>query len=98
VVGLLRQPLYAQGAVTFELGDVVVAFTDGVSEAMNVQDEEWGEENLIAVAETCAGLSAAESVSRILAAAHAFTAGAPQHDDMTVVVLQVLSNAGGLPR
>jgi phosphoserine phosphatase RsbU/P len=93
VVGLLRQPLYTQGAITLEFGDLVVAFTDGVSEAMNVQDEEWGEENLIAVAKTCAGLPAAESVHRIMAAAHAFTAGAPQHDDMTLVLLQVLPNA-----
>jgi len=93
VIGLLQQPPYAQGAFTLEFGDLVVAFTDGISEAMNSQNEEWGEENLIGVAKTCAGLPAAESVSRIMAAAHAFTAGAPQHDDMTLVVLRVLSSA-----
>ena len=93
VVGLLQQSAYAQGAFTLEFGDLVVAFTDGISEAMNSQNEEWGEENLIGVAKTCAGLSAAEAVSRIIAAAHAFTAGAPQHDDMTLVVLRVLSSA-----
>jgi phosphoserine phosphatase RsbU/P len=97
VVGLLQQAPYTQGAFTLEFGDLVVAFTDGVSEAMNVEDEEWGEENLIGVAKTCAGLSAAESVCRIMTAAHAFTAGAPQHDDMTLVVLHVLSSSAVPP-
>jgi sigma-B regulation protein RsbU (phosphoserine phosphatase) len=90
VVGLLQHTFYAQGSFTLEPGDLVFAFTDGISEAMNAQDEEWGEECLLEVAKTCGGLSAAESVSRIMAAAHAFTAGAPQHDDMTLVVLHVL--------
>lgn len=93
VVGLLPQAAYTQGAFTLEFGDLVVAFTDGISEAMNAENQEWGEENLIAVAKSCAGLHAAESVSRIMAAAHAFTAGAPQFDDMTLVVLRVLPRA-----
>jgi sigma-B regulation protein RsbU (phosphoserine phosphatase) len=58
---------------------------------MNGDDEEWGEERLIDFAKTCYGLTAAEAMSRIMAAAQAFAAGAPQHDDMTVVVLRVLA-------
>ena len=64
-------------------------FTDGVTESMNVRDEEWGEERLIELAKTCRGLPAREGMTRILTAAQAFAGGAPQHDDMTLVVLRV---------
>jgi len=93
VVGLLPQSSYAQGSFTLQAGDLLLAFTDGISEAMNPQDEEWGEEKLIEITKTCEGLSAADSVSRIMAGAHSFAEGASQHDDMTVVVLHVLSSA-----
>jgi phosphoserine phosphatase RsbU/P len=88
VIGLLPQR-YQQGMFAHEAGDLVVLFTDGVSESMNVRNEEWGEQRLIELAKTCHGLPALECMRRILAAALAFAAGAPQHDDMTLVVLRV---------
>jgi serine phosphatase RsbU (regulator of sigma subunit) len=45
---------------------------------------------MIAEAQASANLSAAELLQRLLLAADAFAAGAPQHDDMTLVVLRVL--------
>ena len=90
VIGLLRQR-YQQGCFSLEPGDLVVLFTDGVSESMNARDEEWGEDRLIEFAKTCYGLPAFETMNRILAAAEAFASGAPQHDDMTLVVLRVLT-------
>jgi sigma-B regulation protein RsbU (phosphoserine phosphatase) len=89
VIGLFPGP-YQRGVFSHEAGDLVVLFTDGVSESMNVRDEEWGEERLIEFVKTCHGLSAMEGTSRILAAAQSFAGGAPQHDDMTLVVLRVL--------
>lgn len=88
VVGLL-QHRYQRGVFSHEAGDLVVLFTDGVSESMNVRYEDWGEERLIGFAKTCHGFPALEGVKRILAAAQAFAGGAPQHDDMTLVVLRV---------
>ena len=88
VVGLLPHR-YQRGFFSLEAADLVVLFTDGVSESMNARYEEWGEERLIEFAKTCHGLAAAEATRRILAAAQAFAAGAPQHDDMTLVVLRV---------
>ena len=89
VIGLLRQ-CYQQAAFPLEPGDQVVLFTDGVSESMNARDEEWGEDRLIEFAKTCHGMPASAAMTQILAAAEAFAAGAPQHDDMTLVVLRVL--------
>jgi len=89
VVGLLRHH-YELGVFSHEPGDLVVLFTDGVSESMNSRYEEWGEERLIELAKTCHGLPSVDGLKRILAAAQAFAAGAAQHDDMTLVVLRVL--------
>jgi phosphoserine phosphatase RsbU/P len=89
VIGLLLPQRYEAGVFSHEIGDLLVLFTDGVSESMNIRNEEWGEERLIALAKTCHGLSPSEGMRRILAAAQAFAGGAPQHDDMTLVVLRV---------
>ncbi len=89
VVGLLRER-YRQESFALESGDLMVLFTDGISESMNAREEEWGEERLIEFAKTCHGLPAFEAMTRIMAAAEAFAAGASQHDDMTLVVLRIL--------
>jgi sigma-B regulation protein RsbU (phosphoserine phosphatase) len=88
VIGLLRHS-YEQAVFSHEDGDLLVLFTDGVSESMNTQFEEWGEERLIEFAKTCYGLPASEGLRRILSAAQGFAAGASQHDDMTLVVLRI---------
>jgi len=90
VVGLLRDFPYQQGSFGLEPDDLLVAFTDGVSEAMNTTDQEWGEEQLIETAKVCHTLPTGEIITTIMAAADAFAAGAPQHDDMTLVVLRVM--------
>jgi phosphoserine phosphatase RsbU/P len=94
VVGLLPKYACQQATITLVPGDVMVAYTDGVSEAMNPADEEWGEERMMEAAENCAGLAANEMIRRLIAAADAFAAGAKQHDDMTLSVLRVLSLGG----
>jgi sigma-B regulation protein RsbU (phosphoserine phosphatase) len=90
VVGLLRDVTYLQQTIALEYGDLLVAYTDGVSEAMNPADEEWGEEKLIETIQACDGLSARDTLARIMAAADQFAAGAKQHDDMTLTVMRVV--------
>ena len=87
VVGLLENYPYQQAAVTIAPGDIFVAFTDGISEAMNDAQDEFGEERLIETVEGCVGLSPAEIIACIMRSADAFAAGAKQNDDMTLVVL-----------
>jgi sigma-B regulation protein RsbU (phosphoserine phosphatase) len=90
VIGLLPEAQYTQAAVQLQPGDVLIAFTDGISEAMTHASEEWGEERLIPCAAAALaaspGASAQAILNCILTAADAFTAGAPQHDDMTLLV------------
>ena len=90
VVGLLESFPYQQATLTIAPGDIFIAFTDGISEAMNGADEEWGEAQLMETIKRCAGLRPAEIIPRIMQAADTFVAGAKQHDDMTLVVLRSL--------
>ncbi|HEX5733739.1 MAG TPA: SpoIIE family protein phosphatase [Blastocatellia bacterium] len=90
VVGLLRNFPYSQATVTMEPGDALVAFTDGISEAMNPEEEEWGEDNLIEAVKECDGLTASDMLGRLVEAADRFAAGAKQHDDMTLLIVRVL--------
>ena len=70
-------------------GDVFLFFTDGISEAMNVRGELYGEERLRAVLSREPGATAEQVRDRVLAEVQAFQGPAPQHDDMTMVVLRV---------
>lgn len=88
VMGVFREVHYDQAQISLGSGDVLVVFTDGMSEAMSAGDEEWGEDRLIEAACACAHLSAREIVSSLMAAVDGFTAEAPQHDDITLVVLK----------
>jgi sigma-B regulation protein RsbU (phosphoserine phosphatase) len=89
VVGLFPTSPFCEGFVQLEKGDGVVAFTDGVSEAMNYDDEEFDEERLMAALRKIEGRTAAEMISQILGDVDQFTAGAKRHDDMTLVVVRV---------
>ena len=88
VIGLLPECVYSQGEVQLGPGDLLVAFTDGVSEAMNGSQEEWGEERLLPVLQQTRCEPPAVVIERVMAAADAYVAGAPQHDDMTLVVVK----------
>ncbi|MGB9123294.1 MAG: SpoIIE family protein phosphatase [Candidatus Angelobacter sp.] len=90
VVGLLEGYPYQQGHVLLVPGDILVAYTDGISEAMNSAEEEWGEDRAMEVIQRCDGLPAQEILQRVFAAADAFVANAEQHDDMTLVILRVV--------
>jgi sigma-B regulation protein RsbU (phosphoserine phosphatase) len=90
VVGLLETFPYQQGSVYLGIDDILVAYTDGISEAMNSADEEWGEDCLMKTVEACGGLNAQQVLDRIFKDADTFVAGAKQHDDMTLVVLRTV--------
>ena len=89
VIGLLAGAVYKEQILHLLPGDIVLAFTDGISEAMNASEDDWGEDRMIAEAQAHADLNAEELLQRLFRAADAFAAGAPQHDDMTLVVLRL---------
>ncbi len=92
VVGMLPSMLvnYRQGEIQLQPGDTLVGYTDGISEAMNPQEEEWSEDEMLEKLKTVADKSAAEILPFIVACADEFAAGAKQHDDMTMIVVKVI--------
>ncbi len=89
VIGLLPEASYEQDSLLLHPGDLLLTYTDGISEAMSAADEEWGEEAMILAAQCQSDQTAADVVTAIFEAADAFTQKAQQHDDMTVLVMRL---------
>jgi sigma-B regulation protein RsbU (phosphoserine phosphatase) len=87
-IGLKRHFAFRQAEVTLSPGDLLVAFTDGLSESMNHRREEWGEDELAIAALELSRRSVPEIVDGLIRGAEGFAEGAPQHDDMTLIVLR----------
>jgi sigma-B regulation protein RsbU (phosphoserine phosphatase) len=83
---------FQQESVKLAVGDVLLLFSDGVSEAMNAAEEEFGETRLQELLIQHADESAQELVERILTAIHDFTGQTPWHDDLTLMVLSPKEN------
>ena len=78
----------ARESLAIEPGDTFVLFSDGVSEATNLEEDFYGEERLLATLGTTLGATSADPVARVLADVRAFTAGARQSDDITVLAVR----------
>jgi sigma-B regulation protein RsbU (phosphoserine phosphatase) len=72
-----------------EAGDLYLLFTDGISEAMNNRDDLFGESRLGRLIEAHAHLPSEELRERVLREIAAFVGDAPQHDDITMILLKV---------
>lgn len=92
-LGAIHQATYAQTTVPLRAGDRLLLVSDGVVEAMNARGELWGFERLERVFAAVGHAEPATIISRILDEVRAFMGATPQHDDMTLVALQV--GAGG---
>jgi predicted permease len=89
VVGMFPEMDYEEATVQLNPGDVLVAFTDGVPEAHNLEDEEFGEERLQALVRQTAHLAADDIGARISAEMKKWIQDAEQYDDLTFIVVKV---------
>lgn len=88
-LGILPNIELPQAYVTLTCGDVLVLYTDGVTDALDLGgEEEFGDTRLTEVVREHAGLSAQEMTHEILRAIEEFSQGAPQFDDVTLVVVK----------
>jgi phosphoserine phosphatase RsbU/P len=90
VLGVFEDHAFVESELSIGAQDRLVLFTDGVSEAWNAAEEEFGEARIVAAARGAAGTHAEETQRRILEALETFTRGA-YHDDVTTLVLTVQS-------
>jgi serine phosphatase RsbU (regulator of sigma subunit)/DNA-binding response OmpR family regulator len=87
VLGLFAAAQYEAATLRLQPGDHLVLFTDGVVEALNTAGEEFGTDRLVALLRANAQASASEILARLQEAVLAFSAHAPQHDDITMMIL-----------
>jgi phosphoserine phosphatase RsbU/P len=87
-VGMFPEAEYESASIKLEKGDFLVIYTDGVSEAVNTKTEMFEEERLQHLLETFQGQTVEQLAETIREGVKAFTQGAPQSDDITVLVVQ----------
>jgi sigma-B regulation protein RsbU (phosphoserine phosphatase) len=88
-VGISADAQFVSGTFQFEVNDVLVAYTDGITEADNAGGEFWGERRLENLLRTCNRRTPAQIIKRIQNGVATFAKGRPQRDDMTLVVMRV---------
>ena len=87
-VGILAEAPYQSGTARLEPGDWLVIFTDGVVEAVNQKDEEYGEAALLRLVDRESGSPPAELLRSLLAELDRYVGNTPQHDDITCLLLK----------
>jgi serine phosphatase RsbU (regulator of sigma subunit) len=87
--GEMFQSMLEERTVSLANGDLIVLFTDGISETMNEAFDCYGEARLSKVIEQYAHLPFDQLRSYILAELRAFAGAADQHDDMTMILMRV---------
>jgi sigma-B regulation protein RsbU (phosphoserine phosphatase) len=88
-VGMLHNALYRESQLSLEAGDVLLIYTDGLTEAPNPEGEEFGPGRLEAFAREHLDLGAATLRDAILAEVERFAGGPTTNDDLTLVVARV---------
>jgi sigma-B regulation protein RsbU (phosphoserine phosphatase) len=87
-LGIMEGAPYQSAEVIIDSGDWLAAFTDGVVEAENILQQEYGEGRLLAMLNAGATLAPAMLLNNILVDIDLFVGSAPQHDDVTCVLLR----------
>ncbi len=92
-VGMFVEAEYQSARINLDSGDFLVIYTDGVSEASNLQNDLFEESRLREIVEKFDGDNVSALADSIREGMKAFTQGAPQSDDVTILVIQYKGNA-----
>lgn len=88
ILGILPKAAYSEFREKMQPGDVLILYTDGVTEAPDPSGDEFGEDRLAALVASMLDRPAAEIVEAIHTAVAEYTQGAPAADDITVVAVR----------
>jgi sigma-B regulation protein RsbU (phosphoserine phosphatase) len=86
-LGILEEANYEETQFQMEPGDKVVFYTDGIVEAMDKNQQIYGFERLQAVIKSSPAETAEALMNDIISSVSDFTGAAPQHDDLTIIVV-----------
>ena len=90
MVGAIDDFKYSEETLQLEHGDTLLLYTDGVTEAINSGDEEFGEQRLQAVLAQLTSNSSQDIIERIKACVSDFAGEAEQSDDITLLAIKRL--------
>jgi serine phosphatase RsbU (regulator of sigma subunit) len=90
-LGLMPGARYECEQATLAPGDLLLVFTDGLVEAEDNHEEEYGEFRMLKTLESYAGASAPDILKSLMESADRFVGSAPQHDDITCLVLRAVA-------
>jgi sigma-B regulation protein RsbU (phosphoserine phosphatase) len=88
-LGIREEASYESGAAVLRSGDWILIFTDGLIEAVNSKDEEYGEQRMFNVLNGGTGATPQELLTRMMADLDEFVGPTPQHDDVTCLLINV---------
>jgi sigma-B regulation protein RsbU (phosphoserine phosphatase) len=92
VLSVVEDFPYEEETVELQPGDCLVMYSDGITEAVNPDDVQFGEEGLFRVVNTSTHAPASAIIDTIVSAVRAHAGTAPQADDMTLVVIKRLES------
>ncbi len=90
LLGAFADAVYQMGEVSLKSQDLIFFYSDGLTEARNQQDEEFGEQRLIGLLLKWSYLSADQLKEKIIYEVNDFASGTVQYDDQTLAVLKIL--------
>lgn len=88
-LGLFDGLPYSTHSIECNVGDMLLIYTDGVTEAFSVDEEQYGEDRLVNLVEDCFALHPHELVDRVSYSVASYSEGAEQSDDITMLALEV---------
>lgn len=88
VLGFMEEYQFEEDSVNLKNGDTIIIYSDGITEAMNKNSEEFGEERLLTKIKDCILLKAVNIIQAVFDAVKAFVQDVPQSDDITIVVIK----------
>ncbi len=87
-IGIQPEAKYESASVALAPGDWLIIFTDGLVEAENTRQEEYGETRLLSTIAAGAATAPAEMLNRLMAELDLFVGATPQHDDVTCLLVR----------
>ncbi len=90
ILGMMEDVQYETATLSLKPGDRIVMYTDGITEAANTDEEEFGEARLIQCVHSNSGLSAGDLLKKISDSVKEFSDPLPQADDITMVVIKMV--------
>jgi len=89
-LGILEDAAYEDTQLSLAPGDKVILYTDGIVEAMNADKEIFGFDRLLETAKDSQSMTAGALLDEVKSKVNEFAGSAPQHDDITVIVVSVI--------